>query len=571
MSLEAFSRSVSVALSLDASDRPHEALAAYSHALLQFCGTLEQFQDADRLRAQVSTEKLSKLFNLAKESLNRSEVILNQRLAERVEPAPTTTTIESNPVHMTALDEDEHLDILNDDSDLDELADYQTDFTDSTLGLLSSSIARSSEVDGFVVLTAEAQSLDLAASTAAVVPNAAAATAVVAIQQQQQEQWIVMQAQLQNQALLARLETSPAAGKHERTLQVMRKCAENIAVARQQLRLQEQQRLKAELEAELSARRQQALQQEKLLGGDVDNPDARVDHLVLVVHGIGEFQTTNVDRLRANCKSLAEQMFHNGDACRVVWRCCQWHKSLHELEGVDDVMEMIELPDLKKIRGLVKNTLLDILYFMSPKFRRVIVLDVVNQLNEIYRHFLQTHKNFSGRVHIFGHSLGSIITLDVLSGYNYQADPLPKFQFEVENFFAVGSPIGLFLTVRGDIASGPIPMPRCLRFFNIFHPFDPVAHRVEPLMNRDYAQQTPVQLPQYKQQPTKRNASLMRTDGISVEKFGSAMLSDTCRVDYCMQAKRTELISEYLAATTSHYCYWKSEDVMAFVLNQLFL
>lgn len=74
----------------------------------------------------------------------------------------------------------------------------------------------------------------------------------------------------------------------------------------------------------------------------------------------------------------------------------------------------------------------------------------------------------------------------------------PQLQFEPEVFFALGSPIGMFLTVRGISDLGEeFCLPTCDRFFNVFHPYDPVAYRVEPLINPEFTLK-PVQVPHYK-------------------------------------------------------------------------
>lgn len=47
----------------------------------------------------------------------------------------------------------------------------------------------------------------------------------------------------------------------------------------------------------------------------------------------------------------------------------------------------------------------------------------------------------------------------------------PQLNFKVKNFFALGSPIAMFLTVRGVEALGAdFKLPTCESFFNIFHP-----------------------------------------------------------------------------------------------------
>lgn len=47
----------------------------------------------------------------------------------------------------------------------------------------------------------------------------------------------------------------------------------------------------------------------------------------------------------------------------------------------------------------------------------------------------------------------------------------PRLNFKVANFFALGSPIPMFLTVRGIEKVDPdFKLPTCDNFFNIFHP-----------------------------------------------------------------------------------------------------
>ncbi|XP_028278978.1 SEC23-interacting protein [Parambassis ranga] len=70
--------------------------------------------------------------------------------------------------------------------------------------------------------------------------------------------------------------------------------------------------------------------------------------------------------------------------------------------------------------------------------------------------------------------------------------------FEPVNFFALGSPIGMFLTVRGlEKIEETYQLPTCKGFFNIYHPLDPVAYRIEPLILPDLDLQ-PVQIPHHK-------------------------------------------------------------------------
>ncbi|KAF6725648.1 SEC23-interacting protein [Oryzias melastigma] len=70
--------------------------------------------------------------------------------------------------------------------------------------------------------------------------------------------------------------------------------------------------------------------------------------------------------------------------------------------------------------------------------------------------------------------------------------------FEPVNFFALGSPIGMFLTVRGlEKIEESYQLPTCRGFFNIYHPLDPVAYRIEPMIVPDL-ELKPVLIPHYK-------------------------------------------------------------------------
>lgn len=108
----------------------------------------------------------------------------------------------------------------------------------------------------------------------------------------------------------------------------------------------------------------------------------------------------------------------------------------------------------------------------------------------------------------------------------------PQLKFQPKKFFAMGSPIGkpntihenarngrrepihyticttinetihfsgMFVTVRGVDALGlNFKLPTTENFFNIFHPYDPVAYRIEALVNPELSTLRPVLVPHHK-------------------------------------------------------------------------
>lgn len=114
---------------------------------------------------------------------------------------------------------------------------------------------------------------------------------------------------------------------------------------------------------------------------------------------------------------------------------------------------------------------------------------------------LEQSQSVNGLTETDAHRTPSV-HVDYTLGTQGVGQPFVKYpQLDVQpiSFFAVGSPIGMFLTVRGLEAVGEDYMlPKCPSFFNIFHPFDPVAYRIEPLVNSSLADVKPVLMPHHK-------------------------------------------------------------------------
>lgn len=75
----------------------------------------------------------------------------------------------------------------------------------------------------------------------------------------------------------------------------------------------------------------------------------------------------------------------------------------------------------------------------------------------------------------------------------------PQLKFKPKCFFSFGSPMPMFLNVRGiQNISKDYKLPTCDRMFNIFHPYDPLAYRVEPLIDPRFKDIEPVQIPHHR-------------------------------------------------------------------------
>lgn len=166
------------------------------------------------------------------------------------------------------------------------------------------------------------------------------------------------------------------------------------------------------------------------------------------------------------------------------------------------------------------------------------------ELNRLYEMFVQRNPYFEtngGKVSIVSHSLGCVVTYDILTGWtmdvehswynlqtrggggglqdlkrsrrfrhprdpgggntNLHATPAQSgLMFRIENFFCLGSPLSVFLTLRWrdpqnqEYHEHILPRSLCKYLYNIYHPCDPVAYRVEPIFMKFYSQIEPVHL-----------------------------------------------------------------------------
>ncbi|XP_045889922.1 phospholipase DDHD2 isoform X2 [Micropterus dolomieu] len=206
----------------------------------------------------------------------------------------------------------------------------------------------------------------------------------------------------------------------------------------------------------------------------------------------------------------------------------------------------------------------------------------------------------------------------------------PQLAFHPHTFFAFGSPIGMFLTVRGLKHIDPnYSFPTCKRFYNIYHPYDPVAYRIEPMivseedlepmliphhkgrkrmhlelkdsltrMSMDlknnvlgslrtawqsFSRLPVAALPPVEERETAIRRDLQETHGVFEESDASGsveqtehpeikvgMLNGGRRIDYVLQEKPIESFNEYLFAIQSHLCYWESEDTALLLLKEIY-
>ena len=117
----------------------------------------------------------------------------------------------------------------------------------------------------------------------------------------------------------------------------------------------------------------------------------------------------------------------------------------------------------------------DIIQYLNESYGPVVRATVAQQINYV----LQNSK-YKG-ASIVAHSLGTVVTYDTLC--------LGLIPYQIDNLFLLGSPLGLFVSVysKEDFVRRNIPF--CSNLFNIYHPADLIAYRVEPVIKNSSEEQ----------------------------------------------------------------------------------
>lgn len=286
------------------------------------------------------------------------------------------------------------------------------------------------------------------------------------------------------------------------------------------------------------------------------------------------------------------------------------------------------------------------------------VTKTINSANAVFNEFIKSEdgKGFNGQVCIVGDSMGSVLAYDALvRSFQYNSrhdsensildteitipnDPLDqqylnkshlqaptprrrssstsenqiKFEFEVSDFFTFGSPLSLILASRkvSDDRSRDITKPPVQQVYNLFHPTDPVASRLEPLLSARFTNLPPINVARYTKYPLGNGQPyhlmeliqshpqlfgdhlqmpptpiLRRLSEASVQSTVSGLVDNiplltmnalqqkwwgSKRLDYALYCP--EGLTNFPTNALPHLfhaSYWESYDVIAFILRQI--
>ncbi|RMZ88993.1 hypothetical protein DV736_g3786, partial [Chaetothyriales sp. CBS 134916] len=269
-----------------------------------------------------------------------------------------------------------------------------------------------------------------------------------------------------------------------------------------------------------------------------------ISDLILVIHGIGQKLSEKVDsfhftyaindvRRQVNVELASDAVRRNmGQSTGMMLLPINWRRTMSfddEIKGSTEggpehryALKSITPDTLPAVRSIVSDVMLDIPYYMSHHKDKMISA-VIREANRIYRLWCVNNPDFreNGRVHLIGHSLGSVIAMEILSQQPTRVpsdlrldDDQPStamFEFDTTNLFTCGSPCGFFLWLHNNARL----IPRkgrskpgletehlsasiaghesygCLavdNIYNIIHRYDPISYLVNAAVDADYAE-----------------------------------------------------------------------------------
>lgn len=231
-----------------------------------------------------------------------------------------------------------------------------------------------------------------------------------------------------------------------------------------------------------------------------------VNHVLCVVHGIG----VSSDILSANSRSMREsyidimaRVFPDIDF-RVEVLVIHWREALTNLDVHKKLQAVVpiapEPEDANPLRQFMVHRIVDYVYYTHDRYRRHILREVASQLNTQIDSFRRRRPDFKGKISIMGHSLGAALCYDLMcrkvrDDQVLLASEGMRLNFDADNLFCFGNPLGTFLGLDPTIGMGSNMLTLPFRIFNVFKYHDPIATRLEPQIDFDMVDVCPVTVP----------------------------------------------------------------------------
>ena len=119
----------------------------------------------------------------------------------------------------------------------------------------------------------------------------------------------------------------------------------------------------------------------------------------------------------------------------VEFIAIDWFDCVHGDEyGVKKQVVSITPQTIPFVRDIANNFVIDVLFYLTPEFHHRISTFATKKLNYVYTKFLELNPDFKGNCSIIGHSLGSVITFDILNSQLSEQSNLKHVDLSIETY-----------------------------------------------------------------------------------------------------------------------------------------
>ncbi|CAD5121562.1 DgyrCDS10061 [Dimorphilus gyrociliatus] len=251
-----------------------------------------------------------------------------------------------------------------------------------------------------------------------------------------------------------------------------------------------------------------------LYGTDEDvnynEPDPKeAKHVVFVI--IGKGRTPEEEELQAKATNQIKKAFKIQDpdnSSKVIFMPINWTLGLNlSQETMESIKPSCSL-DMQRMRRNFEDALFDVVFYVAPIFFAEIQLSLTEELSKAWKTL--SDKGFQGKVSLMANGLASVMVYDTITGNDPPKAVNPVYiprsydsgevnelfqelgeargsvgdvkgrissfcaknlDFSIANIFLLGSPIGMFMAMRG-IRAGELKLPYNTKVFNIYDQSD---------------------------------------------------------------------------------------------------
>ncbi|CAL2035592.1 unnamed protein product [Caenorhabditis brenneri] len=236
---------------------------------------------------------------------------------------------------------------------------------------------------------------------------------------------------------------------------------------------------------------------------------SKITHLMFVVHGVGHLgDEDGVVNITKSIIKGVESL--KGTSSGMLSIPIHWRNPIRRQQGhtCDESCSQEHDFWIKLFNFFFSD---DVALYTCTETGRQIREVVICNMNLRYKQFITNNAGFTGTVGIFGHSLGSVISYDILTkfeGVTLSKQDTPRIELDcfdkVKCLYTVGSPLKRCINQREERAielkrklpishqmemkESPVEQFRLVhssssfRIFNIYHQTDLVAYCLEPLI-----------------------------------------------------------------------------------------